>query len=1010
MPFVSSALGAWTNIPSLSSNPSKSQFASYELYFSDSEYEVPYYLNHFAQVANSVVETTFTSNGVTYPRGFLNIKVNRNPNDNTPNNARIMEMQMVLAYFYTANRPWNIYRNSPHVKARLEAMLTRWVEMQNSTTGLFTEYSATDWGLAPTSFGAMAVAQSLDLIKDSGLSIDSTVFDNARASLRKAILAVFTNSIATGTAKGYSNQFSGAFHAALIYLENWSDTEMDAALVSAVSRAASEDQSPAGFYYEAYGPDFGYSNVHERNLRIALTRMRNRTNDLMPPINQDEAEWSSWLGHNLLLQPGLTTNTFVINAGINTRTSTAYQEVESRPLSEFTPLSRAFSYTDVEFTNAVKAKTDGLATTPTYGTLATNNAYSYQPGFVFEALQKTETWHPTPTERSAAINTLPYYAATRFNRILHDTKPLTVTAVRRPGYYALFNSGSAIVANQCKLGLGMIWNPSYGAALQAVSGTSNTLSSSWGTIRSGATLPYEHSAITTTLKLDGTTISPSAGINNLADGTITATYSLSSGGTNYGSKTLTFGENSITVDISHTGAFTERIPLLSTPDVTATLSNNRLVFKRTNNATMTLRIINSGPTVATNALETILSNALLRRPVTVSATNSLSYELMVSSDPFRAGPLGSPVSESYSPANSSPDEKETITYNLVLTNLLGASTTSAFKATLQSSGGITPVTTNRTYGAIAAGGSGSQPFSFIVNTNFGSVIDLTLVLSDGSTSYGTVTYSALVGGMNSLTNAWEAFDGVTPPSLPTGWTSSVPTGTANGWKTINSTPQAGLNAVFATPSSSASEQRLDSSTFTVPSNAQSAEIQFQHRWNMEGDSSSSYDGGVLEMSINGGSYQDVLATGAAFLSGGYGSVAISTGYSNPLAGRSAWSGSNDSAYTLTRVLLPASAIGKTAKLRFRLGCDSSVIPSNPIWKIDTLQLVYQTNNWIHPAEITSISPATVTVGSPYSHQFTATGSPASTFMLANGSLPAGLTLSTNGLLSGSVSNTFSPLS
>ena len=116
LPFVSSALGAWTNIPSLSSNPSKSQFASYELYFSDSEYEVPYYLNHFAQVANSVVETTFTSNGVTYPRGFLNIKVNRNPNDNTPNNARIMEMQMVLAYFTLPIAPGTSTATAPTSK------------------------------------------------------------------------------------------------------------------------------------------------------------------------------------------------------------------------------------------------------------------------------------------------------------------------------------------------------------------------------------------------------------------------------------------------------------------------------------------------------------------------------------------------------------------------------------------------------------------------------------------------------------------------------------------------------------------------------------------------------------------------------------------------------------------------------------------------------------------------------------------------------------------------------
>ena len=68
--------------------------------FSDQELEVPYFLHHFAQVANAVVESG-------PDRGFLAIKVNRNPADNQPYNARIMENQLSLAYFYTAQRPWN---------------------------------------------------------------------------------------------------------------------------------------------------------------------------------------------------------------------------------------------------------------------------------------------------------------------------------------------------------------------------------------------------------------------------------------------------------------------------------------------------------------------------------------------------------------------------------------------------------------------------------------------------------------------------------------------------------------------------------------------------------------------------------------------------------------------------------------------------------------------------------------------------------------------------------------
>ena len=103
----------WTNVPA-------ANFAALSLsQFADHELEVPYFLFHFAQVANAVVETGTN-------RGFLNLKVNREPVDNQPYNARIMEMQEVLAFFYTANRPWNSYYGNFAVRVRLEAMLDRW--------------------------------------------------------------------------------------------------------------------------------------------------------------------------------------------------------------------------------------------------------------------------------------------------------------------------------------------------------------------------------------------------------------------------------------------------------------------------------------------------------------------------------------------------------------------------------------------------------------------------------------------------------------------------------------------------------------------------------------------------------------------------------------------------------------------------------------------------------------------------------------------------------------------
>src|SRR5829696_8690061 len=93
--------------------------------FRDDELDLPYYLKHFHTVANSVVESG-------PDKGFINISVWRNKEGNQTYNARIMESILSLVYFYTRNRPWNIYYGSPSVKLRLEAALDFWCRIQNT--------------------------------------------------------------------------------------------------------------------------------------------------------------------------------------------------------------------------------------------------------------------------------------------------------------------------------------------------------------------------------------------------------------------------------------------------------------------------------------------------------------------------------------------------------------------------------------------------------------------------------------------------------------------------------------------------------------------------------------------------------------------------------------------------------------------------------------------------------------------------------------------------------------
>jgi hypothetical protein len=116
-------------------------------------------------------------------------------------------------------------------------------------------------------------------------------------------------------------------------------------------------------------------------------------------------------------------------------------------------------------------------------------------------------------------------------------------------------------------------------------------------------------------------------------------------------------------------------------------------------------------------------------------------------------------------------------------------------------------------------------------------------------------------------------------------------------------------------------------------------LTFRTQYNTE----STYDGLVLEISVNGGAFQDIVAAGGTFASGGYNST-LNTGFSNPLPGRQAWSGLSGGtaaapAYVTTVVNLPAAASGQPVQFKWRQGSDSSVAPAtNPGSRIDTIAL------------------------------------------------------------------------
>ncbi len=385
-----------------------------------------------------------------------------------------------------------------------------------------------------------------------------------------------------------------------------------------------------------------------------------------------------------------------------------------------------------------------------------------------------------------------------------------------------------------------------------------------------------------------------------------------------------------------------------------------------------------------------------------AAVQIFAVTVVASANPDpQAGIASAPTSEGCTPANGAVDPGETVTVNLPINNT-GTSPTSNLVATLQNSGGVTPITVSQNYGAIAANGATTRAFQFTASGTCGGTITVTLQLQDGAVNYGTINYVIQLGVFTTSTALLQNFDSVSPPTLPAGWIAQVVTGLMTPWTTSATSPDSAPNSVAATTVTSASDNRLTSPVVSVPLSA--PQLSFRHRWNLE----STYDGGILEISINGGAFTDIIAAGGIFVSGGYNST-IDTHFGSPIAGASAWSGNNNTGYTTTLINLPPGAAGQNVQFRWRLACDTSVSVSGAIWRIDTINLlsgsyVCSTSCNSAPAITNGPPPSPVIVGTPYSFTFKTSGNPTPSFSLTSGTLPPDLTLSAGGVVSGTATS------
>ncbi len=518
--------------------------------FTDAEIDMPYYLAHFHQLANAVV--------LEGPhRGFIDIPVWRRERDNRPYNARIMENILSLAFFYANDRPWNPFYGSSQLRHRLEAALSFWCDIQ-SPDGAFSEYGPQKWNLAASAFATKFMGESLHWLH-RGVDIDSALLQRVVDADRKAIHHILTDSAFYAFGQRYSNQYSNVWAGALAFLDLYPDDEIQRLLLHRLQQSMTSFQSPAGYFYEANGPDWSYNlGTHHSNLHMAFHYAKD--SKIKEMLAEKERAFSVWLSYNCVPEP--ESGEFILNRGIECRQFRPSFErygwllSQGMPLAKIDPFSHAFIINQEEVQNEIKEiRAQMIQDWPKVDSLTVGEFRAFSPyAFLY---RNHERYYPTEEERQLAMKALPINQPP-FVHQRYDVRNETVyTFIKTPSYYAVFNSGKK-VRDQQRFGLGLLASTEIGSILQTQTGQNH---GAWGTRLHADSIPIEGGNLMAQFFMDDDKIDLQPGNRDLTGTVLRVEYELPDNGT----KKLFFMSDRIRVEINADVSIAEHLPLLVAP-------------------------------------------------------------------------------------------------------------------------------------------------------------------------------------------------------------------------------------------------------------------------------------------------------------------------------------------------------------------------------------------------------------------------------------------------------------
>jgi hypothetical protein len=466
------------------------------------------------------------------------------------------------------------------------------------------------------------MGQSLTLLK-GGPPIDPDLLKRVIEADRKTINFVLTDPTMLEHGKNYTNQYTNVFAGALAFLALYPDVQLRKLLEQRMTQTSEVFQSPAGYFYEARGPDWGYNlGTHHSNLWMCWHYTRGTP--LGRLLVEEERKYVDWLAYNAVRE--LDGSGYTLNRAIETRQQRAFLDTTSisrsnadqgqRLLASEVSLARAFAPTLQEINrDRTQQRSDLEKNWKNEESLVVGEFRAFSP---YTFLHRDHVkWFPSDAERDSAVQQLPYLREREFIRQRMDSRErLVFTYVRRPAYYAIFNSGPHLTAQQ-RYGIGLIWDPTMGTVVQSQTGTDNA---AWGTVLGQNKGVFEADSINAVLSVNGKPSAPVPGTRDLRVGILSVRYSF----TDQGEKSIEFDDRVITVEVQHSGLFREQIPLLVGKNDSVKTEPGRVTLIR-GNRTLTINFDAQARAETTGTTLTVGKRSVV--VINLTARNSLRYRI-----------------------------------------------------------------------------------------------------------------------------------------------------------------------------------------------------------------------------------------------------------------------------------------------------------------------------------------------------------------------------------------------